>query len=317
MTSYGFTLMTELHGPRELVDQAVAAEAAGFDFAAMSDHFHPWLESQGNSPFAWSVLGTVAERTERMDLMTMVTCPFLRYHPAVVAQAAATVQILCDGRFTLGLGAGENLNEHVIGAGWPPVPVRHEMLDESIEIMRRLFQGGEHHFRGEHLTLESARLYSLPDTPPPLAVAAGGPDAARLAGEAGDALITVAPDPELIDAYREAGGTGPTYGQVGLSWAPDEEQGRKQALELFRFFSGGWPVMSELATPAAFEAATKTVREEDVAELMPCGPQPELHVEAIRRFEEAGYDHVAVVQAGGDMNGFLRFWEEEVRPKLG
>ncbi|MDQ1492722.1 MAG: hypothetical protein QOJ23_5236 [Actinomycetota bacterium] len=317
MTSYGFTLMTELHGPRELVDQAVAAEAAGFDFAAMSDHFHPWLEAQGNAPFAWTVLGTVAARTQRMDLMTMVTCPFLRYHPAVVAQAAATVQILSDGRFTLGVGAGENLNEHVIGAGWPPVPVRHEMLDESIEIMRRLFQGGEHHFRGDHLTLESARLYSLPDTPPPLAVAAGGPDAARLAGEAGDALITVAPDPELIDAYREAGGTGPTYGQVGLSWAPDEEHGRHQALELFRFFSGGWPVMSELATPAAFEAATKTVREEDVAELMPCGPQPELHVEAIRRFEEAGYDHVAVVQAGGDMNGFLRFWEEEVRPKLG
>ena len=317
MTRYGFTLMTELHGPRALVEQAVAAEAAGFDFAAMSDHFHPWLDAQGNSPYAWTVLGTVADRTERMDLMTMVTCPFVRYHPAVVAQAAATVQILSGGRFTLGLGAGENLNEHVVGVGWPSVPVRHELLAESIEIIRRLFEGGEHWFRGDHVNLEAARLYSLPDTPPALAVAAGGPRAARLAGEAGAALITVAPDRGLVDAYRAAGGPGPTYGQVGLSWAPDEAQARRQAWELFRFFLPGWKVMAELATPAAFEAATKTVREHDVAEMIPCGPQPEPHVEAIRRFEEAGYDHVAVVQAGPDQAGFLRFWEEELRPKLG
>jgi G6PDH family F420-dependent oxidoreductase len=162
MIRYGFTLMTELHGPRQLVEQAVAAEAAGFDFAAMSDHFHPWLESQGNSPFAWTVLGTVADRTERMELMTMVTCPYLRYHPAVVAQGAATVQILSGGRFTLGLGAGENLNEHVVGMGWPAVGTRHDLLAESIEIIRRLFAGGEHHFRGDHVHLEAARLYSLP-----------------------------------------------------------------------------------------------------------------------------------------------------------
>ena len=316
MTRYGFTLMTELHAPRDLVEQAAMAESAGFEFAAMSDHFHPWLEAQGNSPYAWSVLGAVAQRTERLDLMTMVTCPFVRYHPAVVAQAAATVQILSGGRFTLGLGAGENLNEHVVGEGWPPVAVRHEMLEESIEIMRRLFEGGEHHFRGDHLALEAARLYSLPDTPPPLAVAAGGPDAAKLAGRAGDALITVAPDRSLIDAYREAGGDGPTYGQVALSWAPDESQARHQAWELFRFFAGGWPVMSELPTPAAFEAATQTVREDDVAEMIPCGPQPEPHVEAIRKFVEAGFDHVAVVQAGPDQAGFCRFWEEQLRPKL-
>jgi G6PDH family F420-dependent oxidoreductase len=317
MTRYGFTLMTELHGPRQLVEQAVAAEAAGFDFAAMSDHFHPWLEAQGNSPFAWTVLGTVADRTERMDLMTMVTCPFVRYHPAVVAQAAATVQILSGGRFTLGLGAGENLNEHVVGVGWPSVPVRHELLAESIEIIRRLFEGGEHHFRGNHLNLEAARLYSLPETPPALAVAAGGPASARLAGEAGDALVAVAPDAELVEAYRAAGGTGPIYGQVALSWAPDEDTARHQAWELFRFGLPGWKVMSELAMPAAFEAATKTAREEDVAGLVACGPQPEIHVEAVQRFQEAGFDHVAVIQTGRDQAGFLRFWEEEVRPKLG
>jgi len=316
MIRYGFTLMTELHGPRQLVEQAVAAERAGFDFAAMSDHFHPWLEAQGNSPYAWTVLGTVADRTERMELMTMVTCPYLRYHPAVVAQGAATVQILSGGRFTLGLGAGENLNEHVVGMGWPAVGTRHDLLAESIEIIGRLFAGGEHHFRGDHVHLEAARLYSLPERPPPLAVAAGGPQAARLAAEAGAGLITVAPDPELVEAYRAAGGTGPTYGQVGLSWAPDEDQARKQAWELFRFFAPGWKVMAELATPAAFEAATKHVREEDVAGMMPCGPQPEAHVEAIRRFVQAGYDHVAVVQAGPDQAGFLRFWEEELRPKL-
>jgi G6PDH family F420-dependent oxidoreductase len=309
--------MTELHGPRQLVEQAVAAEAAGFDFAAMSDHFHPWLEAQGNSPYAWTVLGTVADRTARMELMTMVTCPFVRYHPAVVAQAAATVQMLSDGRFTLGLGAGENLNEHVVGMGWPAVPVRHELLAESIEIIRRLFEGGEHYFRGNHVNLEAARLYSLPDTPPPLAVAAGGPASARLAGEAGDALIAVAPDPQLVEAYRAAGGTGPTYGQVALSWAPDDDTARHQAWELFRFGLPGWKVMAELPTPAAFEAATKTAREDDVAGLVACGPQPEVHVEAVRRFQEAGFDHVAVVQTGPDQAGFLRFWEEEVRPKLG
>ncbi|HEV7863974.1 MAG TPA: TIGR03557 family F420-dependent LLM class oxidoreductase [Acidimicrobiia bacterium] len=316
MTSYGFTLMTEIHGPRQLVEQAVAAEAAGFDFAAMSDHFHPWLEAQGNSPYAWTVLGTVADRTERMALMTMVTCPFLRYHPAVVAQAAATVQILSGGRFTLGLGAGENLNEHVVGLGWPSVPSRHDLLAESIEIIRRLFEGGEHSFRGDHLNLEAARLYSLPEMPPPLAVAAGGPAAARLAGELGDSLIAVAPDAKLVKAYREAGGAGPTYGQVALSWAPDEETARQQAWELFRFGVSGWEVMAELPTPAAFEAATKTVREDDVTGLVACGPRPEIHVEAVRRFVDAGFDHVAVVQTGRDQAGFLRFWEEEVRPKL-
>jgi G6PDH family F420-dependent oxidoreductase len=226
------------------------------------------------------------------------------------------VQILSGGRFTLGLGAGENLNEHVVGAGWPAVPVRHELLDEAIEIIRRLFAGGEHYFRGDHLNLEAARLYSLPETPPALAVAAGGPASARLAAEAGDALIAVAPDAELVEAYRAAGGTGPTYGQVALSWAPDEDAARHQAWELFRFGLAGWKVMAELATPAAFEAATKTAREDDVAGLVACGPQPEIHVEAVRRFQDAGFDHVAVVQTGPDQAGFIRFWEEEVRPKL-
>ncbi len=316
MTSYGYTLITEQHGPKELVANAVAAEQAGFDFAAMSDHFHPWLEAQGQSPFAWSVLGAVAERTERMGLMTMVTCPFLRYHPAVVAQSAATLALLSDGRFTVGLGSGENLNEHVVGAGWPPVQVRHEMLAESIEIMRRLWSGGVHSFHGEHLSLESARLYTLPDSPPPVAVAAGGRAAAALAGEWGDALVAVDPSEEILEAYRQAGGTGPTYGQVALSWAEDEASARQVAWKIWRFAVPGWKVMAELPGPANFEAATATVRESDVAEKVPCGPDPKPHLAAITAFVDAGFDHVAVVQAGPDQAGFLRFWTEELRPRL-
>jgi G6PDH family F420-dependent oxidoreductase len=316
MTSFGYTLMTEEHGPKELVANAVAAEEAGFDFATISDHFHPWLDSQGNSPFAWSVLGAVVERTQRMRLMTMVTCPFLRYHPAVVAQSAATLALMSDGRFTLGLGAGENLNEHVVGKGWPPLAVRHRMLAEAIAIMRLLWSGGHHSFRGDYLTLETARLYTLPDSPPPVAVAAGGVQAARLAGERGDALVAIDPDPELIKAYRQAGGKGPLYGQVAVSWAPDEADATKTAWEGWRFAMPGWKVMAELANPVNFEAATATVRPEDVAGKIPCGPDPERHAAAIAKFVDAGFDHVALVQAGADQAGFLRFWTEELRPRL-
>ena len=316
MTSYGYTLMTELYGPKELVANAVAAEQAGFDFAAISDHFHPWLDAQGQSPFAWSVLGAVAARTQRMGLMTMVTCPFLRYHPAVVAQSAATLAVLSDDRFSLGLGSGENLNEHVVGAGWPPVDIRHKMLAESIEIMRRLWSGGVHSFHGDHLALEEARLYTLPDSPPPVAVAAGGPKAAALAGERGDALVSVDPSRELVDAYRQAGGTGPAYGQVALCWAEDEGSARQEARKVWRFAVPGWKVMAELPNPANFEAATVTVRESDVAEKVSCGPDPKAHLSAITAFLEAGFDRVAVVQAGPDQSGFLRFWSDELRPRL-
>jgi G6PDH family F420-dependent oxidoreductase len=195
VTQYGYTLMCEQAQPKPLVRSASLAEDAGFDFEVISDHFHPWLDAEGSSPYAWSLLGSIAERTERIGLMTMVTCPFLRYHPAIVAQAAATVAILSDNRFVLGLGAGENLNEHVVGKGWPPPSVRHEMLEESVEIIRRLWSGGQQSFHGRHVSLDRARLYNTPDSAPEIAIAAGAPHAARLAADVGNALITVEPSP--------------------------------------------------------------------------------------------------------------------------
>jgi G6PDH family F420-dependent oxidoreductase len=317
MTELGFTLMCEEHGPKPLVRYATMAEQAGFDFAAISDHFHPWLDSQGNSPFTWSLLGAIAERTERLGLMTMVTCPFLRYHPAIVAQAAATVAILSDDRFVLGLGAGENLNEHVVGEGWPSPPICHEMLEESVVIIRQLWEGGEHSFHGRYLALEQARLYTLPARPPEIAIAAGGSQAARLAADAGDALITVEPSSDLVGEYQQAGGTGSRYGQVALCWAKTEDEAVEVALEQQRYAVPGWKVMAELPVPASFDAATRTVREEDITRVVACGPDPERHVEAIRRFTEAGYDRVAVLQVGPDQEGFLSFFQEELRPKLG
>src|SRR5919205_92900 len=203
----GYTMMTEQAGPKDLVGHVVAAEEAGFDFAVSSDHYFPWLDEMGHSPNAWVTLGAAAQATSRIDLMTYVTCPSFRYHPAVVAQQAATLQILSDGRFTLGLGSGENLNEHVVGGGWPPADVRQEMLVEAIQIIRELFDGeGYTNFRGEHFDVESAKLWDLPEKRVPIGVASGGAQASRIAGELADALIATEPKPELVEAFDAAGG---------------------------------------------------------------------------------------------------------------
>jgi G6PDH family F420-dependent oxidoreductase len=314
---FGYTLMCEQSTPRQLVDNCRRAEAIGFDFAMISDHFHPWLDGQGQSPFAWSVLGALAETTERIELMTGVTCPTIRYHPAIVAQAAATIQVMSGGRFTLGVGAGENLNEHVVGRGWPPVDVRHEMLVEAVEIMRRLWRGGFQAYRGRHLAVQDARLYTLPDAPPPLAIAAGGPQAARLAGEHGDALIATEPRPDLVETFRRGGGEGKrTYGQIALSWDADEQRAVQRARELWRFSMPGWKVMSELPNPVNFDAATRTVHDDDITSLVPCGPDPARHAEAIRTLLDTGFTDIAVLQVGSEQEGFLRFWERELAPLL-
>jgi G6PDH family F420-dependent oxidoreductase len=317
MTSYGYTLMGETHDPRALVRNAVLAEEAGFDFLVFSDHFHPWLPSHEHSPFTWSVLGAVAHATERAELATMVTCPILRYHPAIIAQAAATVAVLSEGRFTLGLGAGERLNEHVVGAGWPPVDVRHEMLEEAIDIMRLLWTGEYVSYRGDHHVLEDARIFDLPDEPIDIFVAAGGPQAAALAAEAGDGICATDPDSSLIEAYVGAGGDrADTWSQIPLSWHADPEAARERAHDQFRFGVPGWKVMAELPNPVSFEAATATVRPEDVAENVPCGPDPATHAEGIRRYVDAGFERVAVVDVSDDQEGFLRFWVDELRPQL-
>lgn len=316
MVSVGYTLMCEQAGPSELVDYAVRAERAGFDLAVISDHYNPWLESQGHSPYAWSVLGAVAYATSRLQLMSFVTCPTRRYHPAVVAQKAATVALLSEGRFTLGLGAGENLNEHVVGA-WPHVQQRHDMFDESLQIIRALLNGDRLSFSGEFFDVPEARLWDRPENGVPTAVAISGASSARLAAEYADAVVAVEPDPDLLRLYDDAGGTGARYGQVAICWGPDADECRKRVHEQWRWFGLGWKVNAELPGPESFAAASQFVRPEDVAASVPCGPDVELHVEAVREFVEAGFTHVAVVQVGGESQpAFLDWAQDELVPRL-
>jgi G6PDH family F420-dependent oxidoreductase len=314
----GYTMMCEQAGPKQLVHDVTLAEQAGFDFAVISDHYFPWLDAQGHAPYAWSVLGAAAQATERIPLMTYVTCPTRRYHPAVVAQKAATMQLLSDGRFTLGLGAGENLNEHIVGGGWPMAGVRHEMLDEAVQIIRALWSGETVNFRGKHFDVESAKVWDLPEVAPPIGIAVSGAESCRLAGRHADALIAVEPRAELGRMFDEAGGAGkPRVGQIALSYDPDEQLAVKRALEQFRWFTADWTVNAELALPASFDAASKTVRPEDVSEKMPCGPDVERHLAGIRRFEEAGFTHLALVQVGGEtQEQFVSWAATELLPAL-
>jgi G6PDH family F420-dependent oxidoreductase len=318
MTRYGYTLMTEQSDPRDLVRDAVRAEQAGFDFEVMSDHYSPWLDSQGHAPNAWATLGAVAHATEHVDLMTYVTCPIMRYHPAVVAQQAATVGLLSEGRFTLGLGAGENLNEHVVGRGWPPANVRHEMFVEAVSIIRDLFSGGYTNFAGEHFRVDSAKLWDLGDPAPRIGIAISGKQSAELAGEFADAMIAVEPDAELGTMFDEAGGRGkPRIGQVPISWDPSRDKAIERAHDQFRWFGGGWKVNAELPGTAGFAGASQFIRPDDVAESIPCGPDLAEHVTAIRQFVDAGFTDVAVVQVGGDTQpDFLDWAETELLPAL-
>jgi G6PDH family F420-dependent oxidoreductase len=318
MIKIGYTMMCEQAGPKQLVRDVVLAEEAGFDFAVISDHYFPWLDAQGHSPYAWSVLGAAAQATARIPLMTYVTCPTRRYHPAVVAQKAATMQLLSDGRFTLGLGAGENLNEHVVGGGWPAVGVRHEMLEEAIEIISALWAGDTVTYRGEHFDVESAKIWDLPDTSPPIGIAVSGARSCRIAGEYADVMIAVEPNGALGAMFDAAGGTGkPRVGQIALSYDPDPDIAVKRALDQFRWFTGSWKVNAELPLPASFDAASTTVRADDVTEKMPCGPDVARHVEGIREFEAAGFTEVALVQVGGEtQEQFISWAAAELLPAL-
>jgi G6PDH family F420-dependent oxidoreductase len=309
----GYALSSEEHGPAELVRHARRAEEAGFGYALVSDHFHPWTDRQGQSPFVWTTVGAVAEATERLRLGTGVTCPTIRTHPAVIAHAAATSAALVPGRFFLGVGTGENLNEHVLGDRWPVGSVRLEMLSEAIDVIRLLWQGGYQSHHGEHYTIEQARLYTLPDELPPLLVAAGKPDAARLAGEKGDGLISTSPDAELVEEFEAAGGAGkPRYGQITVCWADDEAEARRTALEWWPNAALPGELSQELALPRHFEQAAELVTEADVAEKVVCGPDPSAHLELIETYAEAGYDHVYVHQVGPDQYGFLDFCGREI-----
>ncbi|WP_405455478.1 TIGR03557 family F420-dependent LLM class oxidoreductase [Streptomyces sp. NBC_00101] len=309
----GYKLAAEAFGPGELVRQAVLAEQAGFDFVEISDHYHPWLDLQGHSPFAWSVLGSIAAKTSRIGLATGVTCPTVRYHPAIIAQAAATLALLSEGRFVLGVGSGERLNEHVVGRGFPDtVRTRHEMLREALEIIRLLWRGGYQSFEGKHLRLEDARVFDLPAEPPLIAVAASGPESTRIAAELGDGLFATEEKPEIVQHYRDAGGTGPGYAEVPMAWAPDERTAARAALKTSRWAVTGWKVMSELPNPVNFDAATTTVREDDILEKFACGADPARYLQVAQKFVDAGFDHLVMQNAGPDPDGFIDFYRSEL-----
>jgi G6PDH family F420-dependent oxidoreductase len=316
MATFGYKLMSEEHGPKELLQNARRAEELGFDFVAISDHYHPWLSVQGHSPQAWTVLGAIAARTERIGLTTAVTCPSIRYHPAVVAQFAATLGVLSGDRFTLGLGAGENLNEHIVGAGWPAPHARQAMLGEAIDIITQLWSGEEVSFEGEYFEVDRAKLWDRPAKPPALAIAAGGPKAAQLAGQKGAGLFATEARKDLVQHWSQAGGKGARYAEVGLCWAAKEADAVRVAHERFSFGVLGWPLQTELPTPGGFEAAVSKVRPEDVSQQVGCGPDPERHVAAVRKYADAGFDHLVLVGVGPDQEGFLRFWKEELAPRL-
>ncbi len=312
-------MMCEQARPDQLVRDLHLAEEAGFDFSVISDHYQPWLSEQGHSGYAWSILGAAAQATERIPLMSYVTCPTLRYHPAVVAQKAATVQILSGNRFRLGLGAGENLNEHVVGRRWPAVGVRHEMLSEAIDIISALFDGEQSlNYRGRHFDVEQAKLWDLPDRRVPIGVAASGPASCRLAGEKADVLVAVEPKPELGKMFDQAGGTGkPRVGQIAVCYDTNRDAAIKRAHEQFRWFGLGWKVNADLPNPESFEAATQFVDPEQVAEALPCGPDVDEHVEKIKPFLEAGFTEVALVQIGaGHQQQFIDWAQRELLPAL-
>ena len=317
MIKFGYKLMSEEHGPKALVENTRRAEAAGFDFVSISDHFHPWLESQGHSPFAWSVLGAIAHATSTIRIATGLTCPIIRYHPAVIAQAAATIAVMSDNRFTLAIGAGERLNEHVTGARWPSIPERHEMLAEAIDIFRSLWKGGVHTIRRAHFNVDHARLYDLPSQPIPVVVGVSGQHSVALAAQKADGIMATEAKAELVQSYQQlAAKPGPKYAECLLAYAESEDQALKVLHERFRF-SLGWSVQSEVPTVEGFEAASQYVRPEDLKESAGVGPDPESHLAAIRKYVDAGFDHVVLTAPGPEQAQFIDFFERELRPRLG
>ena len=310
---FGYALSSEEHRPRALIDNAARAEQAGFDFAMLSDHFHPWTDRQGQSPFAWTVLGGIARATNRITVGTGVTALSVRIHPAILAQAAATTADLLPGRFWFGVGTGENLNEHVLGDAWPEHSMRAAMLEEAVGLIRELWTGELVDHDGEFYRVSRARIFTLPETLPPILIAASGEESATLARKIGDGLITTAPDKKVIKAY---GAKGPKVGQVTMCWAQDEKTARRTALEW-------WPTAAipgdngtELPLPSSFESLAELVTEDALAEQIACGPDPEVHLAKVKPYLDAGLDHVYLHQVGPDQEGFIRFAERELLPRL-
>jgi G6PDH family F420-dependent oxidoreductase len=308
----GYWLSSEEHAPSELVANAKRAEDAGFSYVLISDHFHPWVNAQGHSPFVWGVIGAIAQATERLRLGTAVTCPLIRMHPVLVAQAAATSALLMEGRFFLGVGTGEALNEHVTGARWPRPDERLDMLDEALEIITKLWRGEYETYRGRHYPVEQARVYDVPDHPPELIVAAAAEQAAKLAAKWGDGMISTSPDREVVDAYKQAGGSEPIYGKVTGCFAASKEDALRIALERQPNTAIGGTISQDLPLPRDFETVAELVRADDLEGAMSLGNDPAVWREGIEQFEEVGFTHLCLHDVSEDQAGFIEFAKQFV-----
>jgi coenzyme F420-dependent glucose-6-phosphate dehydrogenase len=306
----GYWLSSEEHAPRDLVRYAKLAEDAGFEHLVISDHIHPWVDAQGHSPFVWGVIGAIAEGTSRIRLGTGVTCPLIRMHPAIVAHAAATAQSLMEGRFFLGVGTGENLNEHVLGGRWPRADERLEMLDEALDILHKLFEGDYETYRGKHYTVEQLKLYDAPSTPPPVIVAAKAENAAKLAAAKGDGYMNTSADEDVLKIFRSNGGKGDAYGKVTGAFAPDATTAKKVAKERSPNTGMGGDLSTELALPRDFEAVADLVREDDLEGSLVLGNDPADWREKLDEFERAGFTHVTLHSVSADQQEFIDFAKE-------
>ncbi len=316
MVSFGYALSGEEHAPADLVRNARCAEEAGFEFLSISDHYHPWVSGQGHSPFVWSILGAIAASTDQVRVGVGVTCPTVRIHPAILAQATATTSLLFEGRFFFGVGTGEALNEHVLGHRWPPVAVRRAMLEEAVEIIRSLWSGDTLDHRGDFYEVENAKLFDPPTQAPPIIVSGFGPHAVELAARIGDGYWGHAPDPEIVDRFCDHGGTGPRYSQLNLCWAKDEAQARQTVHEVWPNAGVVGQLAQDLPTWTHFEEAAQMVSEADATSSVPCGSDVEAVLDSVRSYLDAGYDHVYFHQIGPDQDGFFRFWADSLQPAL-
>jgi G6PDH family F420-dependent oxidoreductase len=314
MTRYGYFLSSEEHPPQELVRQARLAEEAGFEALWISDHFHPWLDEQGQSGHVWSVIGAISQVTS-LPITTAVTCPLIRQHPAVVAQAAATAALLSGGRFTLGVGTGEDLNEHILGQRWPSAEERLDMLEEAVSVMRELFSGRLISHAGEHYTVDTARLYSVPDTPPRIFMSGFGEKAIKMAARIADGYVCVQPNADFVRLYRESGGGDrPVQGGLKVCWAADEAQARKTMHRLWPNDEIPGEAAQLLPLPRHFRQLADLITEDMMS--APCGPDPAVHLAGIQAYRKAGFDEVYVSQVGPDAEGFFDFYASQVLPRL-
>lgn len=313
MSRVGYFLSSEELAPATLVATAKSAEQAGFDRIWVSDHFHPWTREQGESGFVWTMLGAIAACTD-LRMTTAVTCPTDRIHPAILAQATATLASIAPGRFSFGVGSGERLNEHILGGPWPPLDVRLDRLEEAIDLIRKLWTGDTITHRGTHYTVDAARIFSLPDQLPALLVSGFGPKAAELAGHIGDGYMNVQPDRDMVKAFRDAGGSGIIQGGMKFCWANSADEAAKTAYQKWGHEGIGGQSAQELPSWAEYEALAEMSSPEQVAGQVPCGPDPKPVAEGIQAYFDAGFDEVYVSQMGPDQTGGLRFLTEEVLP---